>query len=65
VPDSTAASAALDMAATPIEESLAETVRGVAPVRRQSARSGAGSPSASAISGGISRLPEPSVATTT
>ena len=34
VMDSTAATAALGIAATPIEESLAETVRGVAPVPR-------------------------------
>ncbi len=34
VMDSTAATAALGIAATPIEESLAETVRGAAPVRR-------------------------------
>jgi nucleoside-diphosphate-sugar epimerase len=34
VMDSTAATAALGITATPIEESLTETVRGVAPARR-------------------------------
>jgi hypothetical protein len=34
VMDSTAATAALGITPTPIEESLAETVRGVAPARR-------------------------------
>jgi hypothetical protein len=33
VMDSTAATEALDITATPIEESLAETVRGLAPAR--------------------------------